>query len=125
MSVAKENFNPVEFLVQVHSNSRLDALQNGLQKLHSMLQDRHTQLRALVREHFSQYVHCKDTIDLIHMLLAAELVQNSSTVCAQQMRGRGREGKGKQVSDLLSLCPLILLSNYRVAPPASKRCWTV
>ena len=67
------NFDPITFLADVHKNTPFLQLRIGLTKLKNAVTNRTQQMEKLVQDHFDQFVQCKDTIDTIDQLLAAEL----------------------------------------------------
>ena len=77
-STDREDFDPVLFLSQVHSASSLDSLQRGLLHLQKSVNNRAAAMKALVAEHFGQYVFCIDTIEHLHQLMKAEVNEKSS-----------------------------------------------
>ena len=77
-STDRDDFNPTLFLSQVHSGSSLEALQRGLQHLQRSVNNRAAAMKALVAEHFGQYVFCLDTIEHLQQLMQSEVSDKGS-----------------------------------------------
>lgn len=70
--------------MEIHADSEFDELQNGLDKIVEFNKDRSNRMKSLVREHFDQFVYCKDTIDNIHLMLNDnKMLQKTGTVCKE------------------------------------------
>ena len=68
-NIIDENFNATNFLVEIHNETDFYQLQNGLDKIEKFVRDQSHKMKELVREHFDEFVFCKDTIDSIHKML--------------------------------------------------------
>mmetsp|Transcript_53896 Transcript_53896/g.86249 ORF Transcript_53896/g.86249 Transcript_53896/m.86249 type:complete len:1164 (+) Transcript_53896:497-3988(+) len=68
-NIIDENFNATNFLVEIHNETDFEQLQNGLDKIEKFVRDQSHKMKELVREHFDEFVFCKDTIDSIHLML--------------------------------------------------------
>eukprot|EP01084_Bolivina_argentea_P139613 245594_1 len=67
--ITYDNFSATNFLVEIHNDTDFDQLQNGLDKIEKFVKDQSHKMKELVREHFDEFVYCKDTIDSIHIML--------------------------------------------------------
>ena len=95
ISADSYQFSPVMFLSQVHAQTSLDQLQRGLTHLQRSVNNRAAALKALVADHYGQYVYCMDTIEHLEQLMAAEVSDKGSSR-AQRIR--------QQLDQLNQLC---------------------
>uniref|UniRef100_A0A6A7G522 Exocyst complex component 2 n=1 Tax=Hirondellea gigas TaxID=1518452 RepID=A0A6A7G522_9CRUS len=65
---SEDSFRPHLFLTALHSETTCKSLEDGLSRLRESVSDRTEQMRLLVRDHFDQFVTCKDTIDVVYQL---------------------------------------------------------
>ena len=85
ISADSHDFSPIMFLSQVHSQSSLEQLQRGLTHLQRSVNNRAAALKALVADHYGQYVSALDTIEHLEQLMAAEVGDKGSSR-AQRIR---------------------------------------
>eukprot|EP01083_Nonionella_stella_P058598 153450_1 len=64
-----QNFDAHLFLTTIHKQSSYAELEQGLRHLQNTVSDQTEKMRLLVRDHFDQFITCKDTIDVVHRVL--------------------------------------------------------
>jgi len=74
LQTCKEMFSPDLFLSTMHSDQSYKELETGLGNLKDNVKDRLKNMRALVKNHFDQFVSCKSIIDDIHDHLKSEVM---------------------------------------------------
>ena len=85
ISADSYEFSPTLFLAQVHAHTSLEQLQRGVSHLQRSVNNRAAALKALVADHYGQYVFCLDTIQHLEQLMAAEVSDKGSSR-AQRIR---------------------------------------
>eukprot|EP00457_Paulinella_chromatophora_P000901 gb/GEZN01000902.1/.p1 GENE.gb/GEZN01000902.1/~~gb/GEZN01000902.1/.p1 ORF type:complete len:1126 (+),score=235.22 gb/GEZN01000902.1/:95-3472(+) len=68
-----KDFNAILFLTETHKDTPYADLKRGLVTLQQAVKNKSGDVQQLVREHFAQYVSCKDTIERIHLTIKSEV----------------------------------------------------
>jgi exocyst complex component 2 len=90
----REDFDPVLFLLKIHSQTPAKDLASGYKAVKRTVDSRQQQMRDLVSAHFDQFISCKNTIDVIEVLLREEVSATESKSRTGQL-----EKKMKGISD--------------------------
>ncbi|KYQ89708.1 exocyst complex subunit 2 [Tieghemostelium lacteum] len=63
LSLESEEFSPISYLSEVHSQTTFKELSLGMSKLKEALSSKAIEIKFLVKENFEHFVKCKDTVD--------------------------------------------------------------
>ncbi|GAM17613.1 hypothetical protein SAMD00019534_007880 [Acytostelium subglobosum LB1] len=79
ISLESEQFDPVIFLSEVHSQTKFTELSVGLSKLKEASTSKDLEIKSLVKDNFEHFVKCKDTVDLVYNLITGSAMLQDIT----------------------------------------------
>ncbi|EGG24846.1 exocyst complex subunit 2 [Cavenderia fasciculata] len=71
ISLESEQFDPVVFLSEIHSQTKFTELSVGLSKLKEASNSKDLEIKYLVKDNFEHFVKCKDTVDEVYNLITS------------------------------------------------------
>ena len=78
IKTTRPDFDPSLFLTSMHSDQSYSDLTTGLTNLQRSVDDRLLHMRKLVKQHFNEFVACKDIVDGIHSHFKPEILRSGT-----------------------------------------------
>jgi len=114
LSLESEDFSPVVFLSEIHSQTKFTELSVGMSKLKEALSSKALEIKFLVKDNFEHFVKCKDTVDEVFDLVSnskmledmnssfTKIIDKSSHVYHPLLRGKQEADHIRRVLTLLN-----------------------
>ncbi|EFA86544.1 exocyst complex subunit 2 [Heterostelium album PN500] len=119
ISLESEQFDPVVFLSEIHSQTKFTELSVGLSKLKEESTSKDLEIKLLVKDNFEHFVKCKDTVDEVYTLISSssmlqdmtgsftKIIDKSSLVYNPLLHGKQEADRIRKVLALLNKFKLI------------------